>query len=231
MHRLHVYTIGGIALLIGTLVLIVSQGVLQPVLPDDAAEQLTVIARTDRWEGLQRAALLAQPLLLMGFLGAAAAVTASGGRPWAWMGSGLTTYGVLTTTIAHTFFGGTGTFTRPLVSDAAPIDASLLTSYELMLPLASHAQHTGWIATGIGIALLGQGLLVSRMAASWLAMAVTILGAVGAVLALLMRDPGGFPLAAIAVLAAQILLAAALFMLPRSVEERVQVSAGAGVTG
>lgn len=230
MRRLHVYTIGGIALLVGTIVLIVTQGVMQPVLPDDAAEQLTVIARTDRWEGLQRAALLAQPLLLMGFLGAAAAIAAAGGRPWAWMGSGLTTYGVITSTIAYTFFAGTGTFTRPLVSDAAPIDASLLTSYGLMLPLASHAQATGWIAAGIGIALLGQGLLVSRLVVSWLAVVVSILGAAGAVLALLMRDAGGFHPAAIAVLASQLFLAAALFVLPKSPDAHVQVPPGGSVT-
>ncbi len=218
MPRLHVYTIAGLALLVGTLVLI-AQPLLLPGIPADAARQLTVIAQTGRWEAVQRAAIVAQPLVLMGLLAVAAAITANGARPWAWMGSGLSLAGVVISAISHVFLGGPASATRALVSESAPIDAALLTSYELMLPLASHARDVGWLLLGLGIALLGQGLLVARLSAPWLGTAVSFLGAIGAVLALLLRDGARVHPAAMVLLAAQLLLALVLMSLPRSAIE------------
>lgn len=215
MHRLHVYTIAGLALLVGTIVLI-AQPLLLPGIPADAARQLTVIAQTERWESLQRAAIVAQPLVLMGLLAVASAITVRGARPWAWMGGGLSIAGVVITAVSHVFLGGPATATRAMVSESAPIDAALLTSYELMLPLASHAREVGWLSLGLGVALLGQGLVVARLSAPWMGTAVSFLGATGAVLALLLRDAARIHPAAIALLAAQLLLSLVLMSLSRS---------------
>jgi hypothetical protein len=214
MPRLHVHVIGGVSLVLGSVLLVVTQLVLMPPMTSDAAEQLTVIARTSSWSGLQQASLAALPLLLVGVLCAAARVVDGGARAWGWLGAGLSIYGVTAIAVALCFFSGSAASTQSLVAENAPIDAALLASYQLFLPTALIAQSAGWLALGLGLALLGRGVEIARVSASWVAGTVSALGALGALLTLARHSVAGIGLAQAAVLGAALVLSAVLVVSP-----------------
>ncbi|MGH7718676.1 MAG: hypothetical protein ACREON_07530 [Gemmatimonadaceae bacterium] len=215
VHRLPITTVGGVALLAGTLTLVVTQGVLHPALPPGAAEQLTVIARTRIWHDIQRASLLVMPLVLAGLLACAAAMAGAGARPWAWMGGGLATYGVMALSLSYMLLSGPAAATRTPVAEVAPIDPAILANFEFILPLVDVAGRTGTFALGLGVGLLGQGLLASALTLPWLGSAVTLLGAIGSIASLVLdRASPASRLAPMSIAAALLLLAAVLFVMP-----------------
>jgi hypothetical protein len=214
MPRMHVHTIGGIALVLGAIIFLVAQGVFAPALSRDPAEQLTAIARTAAWGEVQRASLAALPLMLMGLLAGAARVVSSGARSWGWLGGGFALFGMSALALPLFFFAGSAESTRLLVSENAPIDAMLLSAYDLILPTALVAQTTGWFALGLGVALLGRGVHAAGLSATWAANTVSALGVLGAVFTWMKEGSSAVPLASAAILAGMLILAATLIVMP-----------------